>query len=61
MFQKRLAAIALVCLLSGCACNEALGLAGSYYSAGNEGSAPAALTTLPVPPEPLEPGYSRTH
>ena len=22
---------------------------------------PAALTTLPVPPEPLEPGYSRTH
>lgn len=40
--------------------NEALGL-GSGHSAGREGSAPAALMTLPVPPEPLEPGYSRTH
>ena len=62
MFQKRLAVIVLACLVSGCACTTRLSALPVPIIAPETKAPPsAALTTLPVPPEPLTPGYGKTH
>jgi len=60
MFQKRLAVIVLAYLLAGCACTTKPSMV-PVIAPETKAPPPAALMTLPVPPEPLEPGYSRTH
>ena len=60
MFQKRLAVIELACLLAGCASTTKPSMV-PIIAPETKAPPPAALMTLPVPPEPLEPGYSRTH
>lgn len=60
MFQKRLVAIALACLLGGCACTTKPSMV-PVIAPDVKVPPPTVLTTLPVPPEPLDPGYSRTH
>ncbi len=62
MYLKPLAVIALVCLLSGCACTtKPSALSVPIIAPETKIPPPAALTTLPVPPEPLTPGYGKTH
>lgn len=61
MFPKRLAVIALVCLLSGCVSTTKPSALVQVIAPEVKAPPPAALMTLPVPPEPLTPGYSRTH
>ena len=61
MFQKRLAVIVLACLVSGCACTTNPSALVPVIAPETKAPPPAALVTLPVPPDPLEPGYSRTH
>ena len=64
MFRKLPAAIVLACLLGGCASTmkpSALPAPTPVMAPEAKAKAPAALLTLPVPPEPLEPDYSQTH
>lgn len=64
MFRKLPAVIALACLLGGCGSitrPSALPVPTPVIASEVKVPVPAALLTLPVPPEPLEPGYSRTH
>lgn len=64
MFRKLPAVIALACLLGGCGSTmrpSALPAPTPVVAPEAKAKAPAALLTLPVPPEPLEPDYSRTH
>lgn len=64
MFRRLPAVIALACLLGGCGSimkPSALPRPAPIIAPEVEVPVPAALLTLPVPPEPLEPGYSRTH
>ena len=60
MYQKRLAVIALACLVSGCASNTKPSMV-PIIAPETKAPPPAALMTLPVPPEPLTPGYGKTH
>ena len=60
MFQKRLAVIVLACLVSGCACTTRPSMV-PIIAPETKVPPPAALMTLPVPPEPLTPGYGKTH
>ena len=62
MFQKRLTVIVLACLVSGCACTtRPSALPVPIIAPETKAPPPAALMTLPVPPEPLTPGYGKTH
>ena len=62
MLLKKPVAIALACLLSGCACTTPPSvLPVPVIAPETEARPPVALTTLPARPEPLAPGYSRTH
>ena len=61
MYPKPLAVIALACLMAGCACTTKPSALVPVIAPDMKAPPPAALMTLPVPPEPLEPGYSRTH
>ena len=61
MYPKPLAVIALACLMAGCACTTKPSALVPVIAPDVKAPPPAALMTLPVPPEPLEPGYSRTH
>lgn len=64
MFRKLPAVIVLACLLGGCGSTmkpSALPALTPVIAPEAKAKAPAALLTLPVPPEPLEPDYSRTH
>lgn len=62
MFRKLPAVIVLACLLGGCASTtRPSALPVPVVSPEAKSRAPAALLTLPVPPEPLFPGYSQTH
>ena len=55
------AVIALVCLLSGCASTTRPSALAPVIAPDVKTPPPAAFMTLPVPPDPLEPGYGRTH
>lgn len=61
MFQKPLVVIALAFLLAGCVCTTKPSVLVPVIAPETKAPPPAALMTLPVPPEPLAPGYSRTH
>ena len=61
MYPKPLAVIALAFLLAGCACTTRPSALVPVIAPETKAPPPAALMTLPVPPDPLEPGYSRTH
>jgi len=62
MYLKPLAVIVLAFLLTGCACTtKPSALPVPIIAPEAKIPPPAALMILPVPPEPLEPGYSRTH
>lgn len=60
MCPKPLAAIALACLLAGCACTTKPSMV-PVIAPDVKAPPPAVLTTPPLPPEPLAPGYSQTH
>ena len=64
MFRKVPAALALACLLSGCGSTmkpSALPNPAPVIAPEVKSPVPSALLILPTPPEPLSPGYSRTH
>ena len=61
MFPKPLAVTALAFLLAGCVCTTKPSALVPAITPETKAPPPAALMTLPVPPGPLEPGYSRTH
>lgn len=64
MFRKLPAVTVLACLLSGCGSimkPSALPNPAPVIAPEVKPPVPSALTALPTPPEPLAPGYSRTH
>jgi len=62
MYPKPLAVIALAFLLAGCASTTKPSASPiPVIAPETKAPPPAALMTLPVPPEPLTPGYGKTH
>ena len=59
MFRKLPAVIALALLLTGCGSTTKPSV--SITAPETKLPPPANLLTLPVPPEPLVPGYAKTH